>query len=132
MPNGIAVNADNSKIFVNVYMANKTVRIDRDSGEVDGELAVRSPDNVTVGPKGYLWIASHLNDPINGRCEDGHRGACLLPFQVLKANPITLATEVVLTHEGAPMGYATVALPHNQRLYLGSASGDRVASVKLP
>ncbi len=30
------------------------------------------------------------------------------------------------------MGYATVALPHEGKLYLGSASGDRIASLALP
>jgi len=39
---------------------------------------------------------------------------------------------VVFHHKGAPMGYATVALPHEGKLYLGSASGDRIASLALP
>ena len=58
-PNGIAVNSDNSKVFVNDYLGNKTVRIDRASGEIDGSVEVQQPDNVTVDDEGYLWIASH-------------------------------------------------------------------------
>ena len=131
MPNGIAVSADNTKIFVNIYMGNRNIRIHRATGEVDGDVAVRSPDNVVVDGAGNLWIASPLNDPIAGRCEDGHPGPCLLPFQVMKVDPQTMEGEVVLQHEGAPMGYATVALPHRGRLYLGTASGDRLASVAL-
>lgn len=131
MPNGIAVSADNSKIFVNIYMGNKNIRIDRATAEVDGEVAVKNPDNVVVDEQGYLWIASHLNDPIEGRCEEGHAGPCLLPFQVMKVDPDTMQGEVVFQHDGEPMGYATVALPYNGRMYLGSASGDRVASVAI-
>lgn len=131
MPNGIAVNADNSKIFVNIYMGNKAIRIDRATGEVDGEVAVKNPDNAVVDEEGNLWIASHLNDPIDGRCEEGHPGPCLLPFQVVKVDPDTMQSGVVFEHSGEPMGYVTVALPHNGRLYLGSASGDRVASVEI-
>ncbi len=131
MPNGIAVSADNTKIFVNIYMANKTIKLDRKSGKVEGEFAVRSPDNVVVDDKGFLWVASHLNDPIEGRCAEDAPGPCLLPFQVVRADPETMAAAVVMQHDGEPMGYATVALPHNGRLYLGSAHGDRIASVTL-
>ncbi|MGI9325756.1 MAG: SMP-30/gluconolactonase/LRE family protein [Pseudomonadales bacterium] len=131
MPNGIAVNEDNSKIFVNIYMGNKTIRIDRESGLVDAEFAVKNPDNIAVDPQGSLWVASHLNDPIEGRCEEGHAGPCLLPFRVVKADPITMEPEVVFEHEGEPMGYVTVALPVNGRVYFGTASGDRIASVAI-
>lgn len=131
MPNGIAVSADNTKIFVNIYMANKTIKLDRNSGKVEGEFEVPSPDNVVVDDKGFLWVASHLNDPIEGRCAEDAPGPCLLPFQVVRADPETMAAAVVMKHDGEPMGYATVALPHNGRLYLGSAHGDRIASVTL-
>ncbi len=131
MPNGIAVSHDNNKIFVNIYMGNKTIKIDRASGEVEGEFAVKSPDNIVVDEAGNLWVASHLNDPVDGRCEDGHAGPCLLPFQIIKADPKTMMAETVFVHEGEPMGYATVALPHAGRVYFGSASGDRVASIEL-
>jgi len=113
-------------------MANKTIKVDRQTGVVEGEVAVRSPDNVVIDADGALWIASHLNDPVNERCEDGHAGPCLLEFQVVKANSADMSSEVVFHHKGAPMGYATVALPHAGRLYLGSASGDRIASIMLP
>jgi sugar lactone lactonase YvrE len=131
MPNGIAVNKDNSKIFVNIYMANKTIRIDRASTNVDGEFTVQQPDNSIVDPDGNLWVASHLNDPIEGRCPDDHAGPCLLPFQVIKADPDTMATQVAFEHSGEPMGYVTVALPHRGRLYMGTASGDRLASTEI-
>jgi hypothetical protein len=131
MPNGITVNPDNSKIFVNIYLASKLIRIDRASGEIDGEFDVQTPDNVEFGADGNLWIASHLNEPVDERCADGHAGPCLLPFQIVRADPDTLQAEVVFEHAGEPMGYATVALPHNGRVYLGTASGDRLAYIVI-
>lgn len=131
MPNGIAVSADNTKLFINIYMGNKTIKVDRLTGEVEGEVAVRSPDNVVIDAEGNLWIASHLHDPINDRCDDSQPGPCLLEFQVIKANSIDMTSEVALRHKGEPMGYTTVALPHQGRLYMGSAHGDRVASIAL-
>jgi secreted PhoX family phosphatase len=94
----------------------KTIKVDRLTGKVEGETSVRSPDNVVIDADGKLWIASHLNVPIDERCENGHAGPC---------------SEVVFQHKGEPMGYATVALPYKGRLYLGSASGDRIASIAL-
>jgi sugar lactone lactonase YvrE len=132
MPNGIAVSGDGSKVFVNVYMGNRTVRFDRATGAREAEFEVRSPDNVVMGEDGHLWVASHLNDPIEGRCPDDHPGPCLLPFRVVRADPETMQAEVVLEHDGEPMGYATVALPHAGRVYLGTASGDRIASFEPP
>ena len=58
-------------------------------------------------------------------------GPCLLPFQIVKADPKTLEREVVIDHDGAPMGYATVALKVGDRVYLGSAHGDRVVRIDL-
>lgn len=130
MPNGIAVSADNSKIFVNIYMGNKTIRIDRASGEVEGSFSVQQPDNITVDESGTLWVASHKHDAINQTCTEP--GVCLLPFEIVKANPDTLETEVVLSQAGAPMGYATVALKVGDKIYMGSAHGDRIASYPLP
>ena len=131
MPNGIAVNEDNTKIYVNIYMANKTIKIDRETSKIEAEISIKNPDNIIVDADGSLWIASHLNDPIEGRCEDNHPGPCLLPFQIIKANPDFTHSEVAFVHDGAPMGYTTVGLPHRGRLYFGSASGDRVASVAI-
>lgn len=129
MPNGIAVNADNSKIFVNIYMGNKTIRIDRATGEVDGEFAVQQPDNVTVAEDGSVWVASHRHDPINQTCTEP--GVCLLPFAVVKADPDTLVAQTVFEHEGSPMGYSTVALKVGSQIFMGSAHGDRIASFTL-
>ena len=127
-PNGIAVNADNSKVFVNIYLGNKTIRIDRASGEVDGSVEVRQPDNVTVDDEGNLWIASHKHDALAQTCEAVTAGPCLLPYDVLKVDPATMEPQVVFEESGPPMGYATVALKVGDRVYMGSAHGDRVAS----
>lgn len=127
-PNGIAVNSDNRKAFVNDYLGNKTVRIDRASGEIDGSVEVQQPDNVTVDDEGYLWIASHQHDALGQTCDAVTAGPCLLPFDVIKVDPISMKPEVVLEENGPPMGYATVALKVGDRVFMGSAHGDRVAS----
>ena len=128
MPNGIAVSGDNTKIYVNIYFGNKTIKIDRSSGKREAEFTVQQPDNITVDDEGNLWVASHKNDPIGQTCALVTEGPCLLPYEVIKADPETMQAEVFLSQDGAPMGYATVALKVGDRLFMGSAHGDRVVS----
>ncbi|MEM8770003.1 MAG: SMP-30/gluconolactonase/LRE family protein, partial [Pseudomonadota bacterium] len=131
MPNGIAINADNTMLFVNVYMGNKAFSMNLADNSRVNELALQQPDNVSVDAEGNLWFASHRHDPIGQACTAVTAGPCLLPFQVLKADPATLEGEVVVDHDGPPAGYVTVALRVDDRLYLGTAHGDRVVSIDL-
>ena len=131
MPNGIAINADNTVLYVNVYMGSRAFALDLATNERIAETEVRQPDNVSVDAEGNVWIASHLNDPIGQSCAQVTAGPCLLPFQVVKADPQTLAGEVIIEHDGPPMGYVTVALRVGERIYLGTAHGDRVVSIEL-
>ncbi len=131
MPNGIAINDTNDTLYVNVYIGNKTFAYDLGSNERIGEVELRQPDNVSVDASGDVWIASHQHDPIGQACTLVDRGPCLLPFQVIKLDPDTLASEVVVDHDGEPMGYATVALRVGDRIFLGTAHGDRIVSIEI-
>ena len=131
MPNGITVSKDNKKIFLNIYMGNRVIKLDRGSGMVEGFFPIRQPDNITLDAEGMLWIASHQQDPLNDTCTV-EEGPCLLPFQVARVDPQTMLGEIMLEHEGAPMGYVTVALKVDDQIYMGSAHGDRIARISLP
>ncbi len=131
MPNGVAINADNSTLYVNAYFGGGTFAVNLDDQSRIGNIEARQPDNVTVADNGEIWIASHQHSPIGQACTQVTEGPCLLPFQVIRANPETLERDVVLDQKGAPMGFATVALKVGERIYLGSAHGDRVVSFDL-
>ena len=130
-PNGIASSADGRFLYVNHYVANRTVRVDRSSGAVVGQIEVEQPDNVTVDEAGQIWIAGHHNFVADTTCND-IEGACPHPFSITRADGETMLGETVFSHEGAPMGFATVALPVGDRLFMGSASGDRMISIPRP
>lgn len=130
-PNGITSSPDGRSLYVNHYVANKTVRVDRRDGTLLGEVEVRQPDNVTLDEAGRLWIAGHNHFVGDQSCEE-ITGACPHPFSVVVADSSTMEGETVFRHEGAPMGYATVALAVGDRLFLGSASGDRMISLARP
>lgn len=132
MPNGIVVSKDNKSVFINIYIGNKVIKLDRLSGERMGEFAVQQPDNITLDDDGQLWVASHKHNPITQNCNEVEFGPCLLPFEIIKADSETLKTEVVLSHEGEPMGYSTVALKVGNEIFMGSAHGDRIVSFNIP
>lgn len=131
-PNGIAVSNDNSKVYVNLYGDNKTIKIDRVNGLVEDEFEVQQPDNITLDEDGNLWIASHKHNPITQDCAEVAEGPCLLPFEIVKADANSMQTEVILSHDGPPIGYSTVALKVGNHIFMGSAHGDRIVSFALP
>mgnify|MGYP000615326321 FL=1 len=127
-PNGIVVSHDNSKVYVNLYGDNKTIKIDRHTGLLEGEFEVQQPDNITLDEDGNLWVASHKHNPITQDGAEVIEGPCLLPFEIVKADSKSMQTEVILSHHGAPTGYSTVALKVGDNIYMGSAHGDRIVS----
>ena len=129
MPNGIASSPDGSVLFVDMYVEDRVVRYDRKTKEIVGEVEVSQPDNIVVAGDGRLWVAGHHQFIGNMECA-GVEGACPWKYSVTVIDPEAMTGEVVLEHEGAPMGFATVALPVGDALFLGSAQGDRI--VKMP
>jgi hypothetical protein len=130
-PNGIVVSEDNSKIYVNLYGNNKTIKLDRLTGLLEGEFKIRQPDNITLDADDNLWIASHKHNPLTQDCTKVVEGPCLLPFEIVKADAKSMQTEVILSHQGAPTGYSTVALKVGNNIYMGSAHSDRIVSFGL-
>ena len=54
-----------------------------------------------------------------------------MPFEIVALDPEDLSEQVVIAHEGAPTGGATVALQRDGVYYLGTFAGDRVGIVDL-
>jgi len=65
-------------------------------------------------------------------CQGMEEGGCGMPFEIVALDSDDLSPEVLLAHEGAPMGGVTVALEISGVTYLGTFSGDRVGRVVLP
>ena len=129
-PNGIEISADNRYVFANMYMEKQVWKIDADSGEVLGRVAIPYADNSAWGSDGRLWVASHVGGLAEvGACIEEQSKPCAAEFQIVALDPDTLETEVVFTHSGPPMGAATVAVPQGGRVYMGSFVGERMISV---
>lgn len=128
MPNGIERSADETELFVAAYLGGEVLRIDAGSGELLARVRVEAPDNLTWGEDGRLLVASRDVDLAALRsCQHLQAGACGPGFRLLALDPSSLAPELLLEHEGAPMAGVTVARQVDGSYWLGSAAGDRIA-----
>lgn len=131
-PNGIEISADEKVIYLNMYMAGEVRKIRLSDGKLLAKAEVASPDNITWGSEDRLLVASHT-DSITEMlaCQDLEQGACGFGFEIVALDPETMARTTVLSHRGAPMGAATVALQIGTRIYMGSFAGDRIVYTDL-
>jgi hypothetical protein len=130
LPNGLEISADGRFVFANMYLEGQVWKVDASSGETIAVAEVANADNSAWGSDGRLWIATHnggIGEMLS--CIENPEKPCAGSFEIVAMDPETMATEVVFSHRGAPMGVATVAVPQAGRVYMGSFVGDRLISV---
>jgi sugar lactone lactonase YvrE len=129
-PNGIALTRDERILFINMYLSGEVHKLDLSTGEVVGVAHIPSPDNSSWADDGRLLVASHLGGLLASlSCQNLESGSCGFEFQIVALDPETLSEEVLIRHQGAPMGGVTVAVELDGNLYLGTYAGDRIARV---
>ena len=55
-----------------------------------------------------------------------------MPFAIFSLDPEDLSGDVLIAHQGGPMGGVTVALERRGVLFLGTFAGDRIGIVDFP
>lgn len=129
-PNGLEISADNRYLFANMYIEGEVWKVDAMSGRIAGRAPIASVDNSAWGSDGRLWLVRHAASLTQiVACFEDQGTPCPAPFEVIALDPATMEHELLFSHSGAPMGAATVAVPQNGRVYLGSFVGDRLISV---
>ena len=125
--NGVEKSADERYLYLNSYLGSRVLKVDVARGEVVASAEVSSPDNL-AWDDGTLLAASHLASLADSMsCQALESGSCGFRFQIVAIDPEDMSTRVILDHAGPPMGGATVALPFDGALYLGTFAGDRIA-----
>lgn len=133
-PNGLTLAPDGSQLFVNYYFGNEVRKYALPGFALQGSVAVTKPDNGAFDESGQLLVASHhasLLDLLDS-LEQAHDQPSELPFSIVRIDPDSLASEVLLRREGPPMGAGTVALQRGGNLYVGSYVGDRIIRLPMP
>jgi sugar lactone lactonase YvrE len=127
-PNGLAASADGEHLFVTMWGANKLVRMRRDGSERREVALPHHPDNLSWTRDGQLLVTGQKGSPYQLIACDGlQAGVCGIAFSVVRVDPTSLATEVVLDHDPAHVaGSGSVAVEVGDDVWIGSCSSDRI------
>lgn len=133
MINGVELSADDQHVFANVYFGDEIKKLDRVSGKQLASATVTRADNLAWDDQGRLLVVAHGGNLLEQNECISHPGSnCVLPYSIIRIDPQTMHSELLLTHAGAPMGAGTVARQVADDLYIGSFSGDRIVKLKYP
>lgn len=127
-PNGVVLSADENVLFINYWLAGKTVRYNLATQEMEAEHSGGRPDNVTLSD-GVLWVATHdvTLEEYQGAC--GHEDVnCPIPFTIYRLSADDLSETGKWSFDSDVYSFATVATPANGKVWLGTAHGDRIGS----
>ena len=127
-PNGIQLSADGEIIYLNEYMGNKVKKINRHTGVLEAEISVTRPDNISWDENGGLLVASQNASTLDMlSCHQKKGYSCITKFEIISIDPTSFEYQTILKHDGPPFGAATVAIRVDEKIYLGTYVGDRIA-----
>lgn len=132
LTNGIEISPDERFIFINQYIDKIVQKYDLETETVVASAPVPNADNSSWGPGGRLWLASQATDIASYvACTRDETLTCGMHFDIVALDPGTMKSRVIFSHQGPPMGAATVATAHRDKVYIGSYLGDRLLVVPL-
>lgn len=130
--NGIEVSADGTVLYINYYLGDEVVAVERQSGTRLWQASVPQPDNLSWAPDSRLLVASHQEDlDAVIHCSEHEAPVCPIRYAVVSIDSATGTQSTVITGGGAVFGGATVAVQIDQFIYLGSFTGNRMALRRL-
>jgi len=127
LPNGVAIGADESTVFASSTGGNKVLKFERATGKLLGSVAVPQPDNLSWDNHGQLLSVGYTGGGADQMDCAKHPGSnCSGGIEVVRIDPSTMQSSIVLQHISPPLGTASIAQQVGEHLYLGSFSGDRL------
>jgi hypothetical protein len=123
-PNGIEVSSDGHWLYVTNTGNKNVLRLSRGTKAVQKTVIPTNllTDNLRWDARGQLWVAAQM-----GRCRFD-TPVCAEPYAILKLDPKTLRlAHVDHPPTGPEFGAASVALPVDDDVWVGTFLGDRIA-----
>lgn len=127
LTNGIAMSADNKRVFVADWYQGSVLVLDTDNpGNPVATIELGFlVDNLRLGDEGSLWAGGHIaNHGDVMRCYNSDARQCAQPFGIARIDPESLE---VYCQDRLPaleqFDTATVALANGGRLWLGTVRG---------
>lgn len=126
MPNGILASDDGEMLYVAEWGKNRVHRLERSGRRLTVEVSFR-PDNLSRARDGGVLVTGQSGSftRVVG-CNLEARGACALPFEVVKLDPDDLSASTLIDDPGRTTGATSVALEIDQGILVGSYAGDRI------
>jgi hypothetical protein len=127
--NGIEVDPVSGRIFVAATYGETLTAVDADGGNLRRVSLPVQPDNLTWSPAAQLVAVGHTGVALFGTndCRTMAPTACAFPFAVVQIDPQSMAVDVIYRHGEGLIPGPSVALRHEQFLFLGTFFGDRVS-----
>lgn len=128
-PNGILVSADSEMIYFATLGSHEVVRITRIGDSNRTSLLMPIVDNLRWTKDKKILAASlrESNKSLFRDCGNLKSGACGMEFAIVEIDPETFKWKELIHHQGPPIGCVTSALKIGNRIYMGTAFGDRMA-----
>lgn len=132
LTNGVQVSPEGDVVYAAYSLGQEVRAINLSSGKTLWQVDVQTPDNISWTPSGRLLVASIRADlPTIRKCMGEKRSFCPIPFGILSIDPSSGESFFVAEGEGPPFGLATVGVLARSRIYMGSATGERVGIVEI-
>lgn len=134
--NGIAVSNDGMTLAVGGTYEQALVLVDRASGSATRIDLNLQPDNITPYDSNGFMTVGYTGVPMSGiePCRADPLLPCAFPFAVAAMVPVSGRYDTELVYEQQGLGSipgASVAVPWNSGLLLGTSFGDRITPVPL-
>jgi hypothetical protein len=128
-PNGILVSPDSKTVYFASVGTNEVIIINRIGEPERKTVLMPKVDNLRWTKEGKILAASLRGSTLSvfRDCANLRSGACGQEFAVVEIEPNTLAWKELIHHQGPPIGLVTSALKIGNRIYMGTAMGDRMA-----
>ena len=154
--NGIAASKDGKFVYQNEMKPLRdgggVVKFDLEKGQLYGMAELPMPDNSSWDEEGNLLIASPRHSDTGKYTEEStaeksknivkgygitdcyktQTAVCHGPFDIYSVNPQTMEKELIFSHNGDVIGFVTSALQVGKYIYLGMATGNRIARIVHP
>ena len=132
-PNGILVSPDSKTVYFASVGTNEVIRINRHGDPKRTTVLMPKVDNLRWTKDGKILAASLRGSTFSlfRDCANLKSGACGQEFAVVEIDPETLAWKELIRNQGSPIGLVTAAVKIGDRLYMGTAMGDRIAYIDL-
>jgi len=130
--NGVQLSTDRGAIYYSAWTGKQVRKYDRQAGHVVQTANVPFyPDNISVRADGVL-VVTGMDELRSWKvCALAKRSFCETGFTVMIVDPVTLDVSPLYHAPPGILPAASVAVQVRNRLYVGSAMGDRLLEVDL-